>query len=266
MEIKTNDSVVSGNIVTNVLSLPDMKFTKFFDVKSPVVDNTPGMYNNAGIDLYMPRMSKEFLLALYEANFPVYSQPGCKLTLKITDYQNIENTVTFESPKELKDFIIETTENKESNILGSFDTLEVAFLYIDSIRNNLPVMYYGDLKYHFNDRMQIPLGIGIEIPQGCYVDLRSKSGNFKNGWAEITGLIDSCYTYGMGVQLVPFNGAIMQSYPEIEVDEKLTQIVLNQFVTIYKFTELTQTEWDENSEIINRREKRIGGFGSTGKF
>lgn len=255
------------------MTIQEIKFTKFFDVKSPKAEALPEMYNNAGIDLYMPRMTKEFLLALYEANQIVY---GNKLSVNIISYTDSNHLILFNEIDDLREAIENAnklvTENPEAETIFDIfntDKFEVRFIY----NMNLPVgtqtvMYYSadDKTYHFQDRMQIPLGVAIAIPAGCYVDLRSKSGNFKNGYYEITGLIDCCYTYGMSVQLVPYNGKLLQSQPIIMADEKITQIVLNQFVAIYNCTEMPIEEWNASESIKIRREKRTGGFGSTGKF
>lgn len=252
------------------MTIQEIKFTKFFDVKSPKAEALPEMYNNAGIDLYMPRMTKEFLLALYEANQIVY---GNKLSVVIESYIDTKNLL-FDEVVDLRNAIENAnklvTENPESEtIFDIFNTDKFKVFFIINVPvGTQTVMYYSadDKTYHFQDRMQIPLGVAIAIPAGCYVDLRSKSGNFKNGYYEITGLIDCCYTYGMGVQLVPYNGKILQSQPVIMADEKITQIVLNQFVAIYNCTEMPIKEWNDSEGIKIRREKRTGGFGSTGKF
>ncbi len=103
------------------------------------------------------------------------------------------------------------------------------------------------------------MGFSINIPKGYYFDIRSKSSNFKNGWASITGLIDSGYTYSWGVQLKPDDQVV-----SIEPDEKVSQIVMLENKEIFEFEEVPLAVWEDSEIIKEKRNWRTGGFGSTG--
>lgn len=208
-----------------------LQFTKFFDVKSPIIEYIENGYNNAGIDIYMPRPTKEFYDALLKANEKIVSEKQSVL-------------VTFDDTKEVSSF-------------GIYKGKGTCY----------PLMTYKDGNYDIYGKIQIPIGISILIPKDHYIDLRSKSSNFKNEFSSVTGLIDCNYTFSWSVQMHFLKsdedwGKIVQ----IKVDEKLAQFILKKSEPIIELGEIPLLEWEKLDDVLARREKRIGGYGSTGKF
>jgi dUTPase len=246
-----------------------MNFTKFFDVKSPISENTINNYNNAGIDVFFPRMSKEFLKALILQNIDIFGTLFY-VNFKYTNINmdQIYNTKPLLVNEEgLKDMVYNKfVEWLEENYKNNLKSIIIGIYSIFSDEESQVRLYEYDFKTKESiiyQPIQIPLGLGFDIPKGMYLDLRSKSGNFKNGWFSITGLIDSCYTYGCGVQLIPMN---KYKHVTIDEDEKISQIVMLENKEIFRLEEISLDEWNNNPIINNKRNKRIGGFGSTGKF
>jgi len=128
--------------------------------------------------------------------------------------------------------------------------------------NGIEILSYFNNKYRIYNDINIPSGIGILIPEGYYVDLRSKSSNFNNRFTSIKGLIDENFTYGMTIQI-----HLLSDKPiTLEPNEKTAQIILIKGQFIEEMEEISEEMWDINPEIINRRVNRIGGLGSSGKF
>ena len=200
----------------------ELKFTKFFDVKSPIGisqrENADLEFQSIGIDIYMPKPTMTFINGIVESN---------------------------------KKYVLGEIHKNNEGIIEHFSINEN-----DSIK-----VFYQDNKYIIYDRMQIPSGIGILIPNGYHIDFRSKSSNFKNDYTSVTGLIDCDYTFGMGIQLVPYNNKIT-----LQVDEKVSQIVLIKSVEITRLDEISLEEWSKIGDVVARRLSRTGGFGSTNKF
>lgn len=201
----------------------NIKFTKFFDVQSPIAEAIDGSFNNAGIDVYFPRPTVEFIQGILSSN------------------------------KDL--LIIQYNYNDKTNYYDSF-------VIVDKSENKIFLTFVNGI-YKIYKTMQIPTGIGLLIPAGYHVDLRSKSGLFKNGYTEITGLIDNIYTYGMGVQIVKFPE---QEIVEIKTDQKFAQFVMLKTEEITQMEEVKQVDWNNLDEVKLKRNMRTGGFGSTGNF
>ena len=124
------------------------------------------------------------------------------------------------------------------------------------------------MKYNFNTReyvlfknIQIPTGIAMLIPDDYWVEIRSKSSNFKNNFTIVHGTVDMNYTYGMGAQIV-----LLDSWPTIAEDQKICQVVFHKAVPVLNFSEVKQEEWDNDPEVYKQRTVRVGGCGSTGIF
>lgn len=203
-----------------------LQITKFFDVKTPVGVNQRGesLSNySIGIDLYMPRITKQFLDALIEANKKLYSN---------LDYLEEKEIIHIRA--------------------GIDDKYSIASIHKDSESNK------G--KFIIDNTIQIPTGIGMNIPAWLWCEARTKSSNFQNKWTEVHGTIDMNYTYGIGVQIIPL------SEITIESDQKFTQLVFHEAVPVLEIDEVSQDDWNNLPDVINKRGTRIGGFGSTGKF
>lgn len=197
-----------------------INFVKFFPVESPITDYITGVPNNAGIDIYMPKPTLDFVNAILKSN------------------ENVKAKVTG---------ITSDTENIIQNFCISDESGETILTYMGG-------------KYYIYQNIQIPSGLGLLIPSGYYVDLRSKSSNFKNYYTSIMGLIDSPYTYGMSVQIHIFDSV------EILPDEKFAQFILKKSYEISILKELSLDDWNNNPEVKLKRIKRTGGFGTTGKL
>ena len=200
-----------------------LQFTKFFDVESPITNNDNlSDVWNIGIDVYFPKPTQEFVDALLVGN------PGSTLRrLKISD--DGARVVSFR------------IMNK-----NGFDLIE----------------YSEQFDYEIFNNMQVPTGLGILIPSNYYIDMRCKSGNFKNSYTSITGLIDPTYTYGMSVQILKFDSSSLIIKP----NEKFAQFVLRKAEEIEQLIYVPVEDWNTLTEVISRRTKRTGGYGSTGKF
>ncbi|MCK9415719.1 hypothetical protein M0Q97_03550 [Candidatus Dojkabacteria bacterium] len=137
------------------------------------------------------------------------------------------------------------------------------FIIIDKGNHKILIRYnYRENEYNIYDDIQIPSGIGIDIPEGYHLVNRSKSSNFKNNFTSIEGLIDYNYTFGMGIQLIVLDKTVITLKPE----EKISQILLEKSNPITKFNYITLNEWDKLKSIKEKRNQRSGGFGSTTKF
>lgn len=104
------------------------------------------------------------------------------------------------------------------------------------------------------DRVLIPLGLRLEIPEGYEVQVRPRSGlalKHGIGMANSIGTIDSDYRGEIGAIIVNLS---KEPYT-IQPQERIGQLVLNK---------VEQIEW-EVVEKLSESERGSGGFGSTGK-
>lgn len=202
-----------------------LKFTKFFKTKSPLTSfNDENLFNDIGVEIYLPPVSYGFILVL------------------LNIYKNHKFKVNFKS-------------NKIGNEIEKF------IIYKDSFFKTKLFEYDGE-NYIIYDNIQIPTGIGLLIPKGYHIDLRSKSSNFTNYFTSVTGLIDETYTYGCGIQIIKLSKDKLILKPEI----KISQIVLIKSNPIGKMEEVDLDVWNNMQEVNQKRILRTGGFGSTGKF
>lgn len=104
------------------------------------------------------------------------------------------------------------------------------------------------------ERRLIPTGLFMEIPHGCEVQIRPRSGlAFKHGITVLNspGTIDSDYRGEVGVLLVNLS----QEPFVIESGERVAQMVVAQHGHV---------EWEAVNELSDT-DRGAGGFGSTGK-
>ena len=104
------------------------------------------------------------------------------------------------------------------------------------------------------DRVLIPLGLRLEIPEGYEVQVRPRSGlalKHGIGMVKSIGTIDSDYRGEIGAIIVNLS---KEPYT-IQPQERIGQLVLNK---------VSQIEW-EVVEKLSESERGSGGFGSTGK-
>jgi len=143
-----------------------LNFTKFFEIKSPVgieqnEKESSTEFHSIGVDIYMPRPTKEFIEAILKSN---------------------KNSRLGYAGKELDlNYFSIYIDDIEGDIYNMLD-----------FKNN---------KYYIYRDIQIPTGLGLLIPKEYYVTVNPKSSNFGIGYTIVEGFIDCNYTYGMGVQL-----------------------------------------------------------------
>lgn len=193
----------------------------------------------------------------------VKSPEGCLQTGKKSNYQSIGVDLYMPKPTlAFVDMILDSNKNSslhyikknkiDENILDEFRIVETL---------STELIQYKDGKYIISSNIQIPTGIGLLIPINYFVSIKSRSSNFKYKYSSIIGTIDEDYTYSMGVQLFLLNNKPIS----IEVDERFSQIILQKGEKIATLNEIPLNNWNNMSEVIERRESRSGGFGSTGK-
>ena len=229
-------------------TIQSLQITKFFDVKTPVGISQRGediTNYSIGIDLYMPKFTEEFLQALKDVNKKLYPN---------LNYQKHYISDTIQEP-----------EYCDQILICDGDELVAEINYYPELTKNNVI---GELqkysknsgKITFFSLLQIPTGIGMNIPDWVWCEVRTKSSNFQNGFTEIHGTVDMNYTYGVGVQICPCDEL------SIATDEKFSQLVFHEAVPVMQISEISQEDWNNMEEIKYKREKRTGGFGSTGKF
>ena len=207
--------------------IPQLKITKFFPVKTPqgITQRNETLANySIGCDLYMPPMSEEFLKALESSNNDL------QCLRKFDEHSGEEKVIGYDN-----------------------NTLSIVFEYFPNQK-----------AYYIYRPLQIPTGIGMLIDDEYWIEVRSKSSNFKNGFTVVHGTIDMNYTYGCGVQLIPIN----LDYPSICIteDQKICQFVFHKAIPVMQIQEIPLENWENDPDVNKRRTVRTGGFGSTGKF
>lgn len=94
-------------------------------------------------------------------------------------------------------------------------------------------------------------GVHIDIPEGFFGDIRSKSGLFFHHGIFTDGTIDAGYTGSIHVNILNLG----QSDFQYEAGEKIAQIV---------FSPIAEAELFE-TDTLSRTERGSNGFGSTGR-
>ena len=210
----------------------EIKFSKIFDVKSPLGTNQVKQtgFNNIGVDLYFPNPTIEFFKAIIKANE------------KIVD----KNPVI-------------VYEDVDSNTIKM-----VHIVHKDSCGSCHPLLTFENGKYLIHKNLQIPTGIQFLIPRGYTIEICPKSSNFHNNYNVILGYIDENYTFGCGAQII----RLSEYEPTIclEPNQKFCQIILRKSEFIDELQEVNPEDWDNNIDVYDRQKSRSGGFGSTGKF
>ena len=106
-------------------------------------------------------------------------------------------------------------------------------------------------KLNPGERVMVPTGLHIALPEGYEAQVRPRSGlSLKNGIVAILGTIDADYRGEVGVIL-----ANLSDQPFcINPGDRVAQMVVS---------EVTRVKWDEVREL-EETERGSGGFGSTG--
>lgn len=104
------------------------------------------------------------------------------------------------------------------------------------------------------ERAMIPTGLYVELPEGCEMQIRPRSGlAAKHGVTVLNspGTIDADYRGEIKVILVNLSNEPFT----IEAGERIAQMIVARY---------EQIEW-EATEELSSTERGAGGFGSTGK-
>ena len=104
------------------------------------------------------------------------------------------------------------------------------------------------------ERAMIPTGLFVELPEGCEMQIRPRSGlAAKHGITVLNspGTIDADYRGEIKVILVNLSNSPFV----IEPGERIAQMIVARY---------EQIEW-ESDEELGTTERGAGGFGSTGK-
>lgn len=134
--------------------------------------------------------------------------------------------------------------NKSAHRLPEYKTLMSAGM---DLKANITEMW----KLNPGERVMVPTGLYIELPEGYEAQIRPRSGlSLKDGIVSILGTIDADYRGEVGVILANISN---QPYC-INPGDRIAQMVVS---------EVSRVKWNEVSEL-NETERGTGGFGSTG--
>ena len=134
--------------------------------------------------------------------------------------------------------------NKSVHRLPEYKTLMSAGM---DLKANITEVW----KLNPGERVMVPTGLYIALPEGYEAQVRPRSGlSLKNGIVAILGTIDADYRGEVGVILVNLSN---QPYC-INPGDRIAQMVVSK---------VSQVKWDEVREL-EETERGSGGFGSTG--
>lgn len=134
--------------------------------------------------------------------------------------------------------------NKSVHRLPEYKTLMSAGM---DLKANITEVW----KLNPGERVMVPTGLYIALPEGYEAQIRPRSGlSLKNGIVAILGTIDADYRGEVGVILVNLSN---QPYC-INPGDRIAQMVVSK---------VSQVKWDEVREL-EETERGSGGFGSTG--
>lgn len=136
--------------------------------------------------------------------------------------------------------------NKSNNALPDFSTLHSAGVDLRAFLDEPMVM--GPL-----DRILVPTGLFMEIPEGFEAQIRPRSGlAIKHGIGVLNspGTIDADYRGEVKVILINLSSETFV----VNNGDRICQMVLNKY---------ERFQWD-NVEVLSETERGSGGFGHTG--
>ncbi len=134
--------------------------------------------------------------------------------------------------------------NKSVHRLPEYKTLMSAGM---DLKANITEVW----KLNPGERVMVPTGLYIALPEGYEAQVRPRSGlSLKNGIVAILGTIDADYRGEVGVILVNLSN---QPYC-INPGDRIAQMVVSK---------VSQVKWDEVREL-EETDRGSGGFGSTG--
>ena len=209
-------------------NLMKLSTTKILDVKSLKFVTE----HDAGYDMYIPKITTNFLKLLIERN----KNLGIFSMVLSTGEQNPENW------KELKDTEIISLD-LDDNDYPDLGTLKLS--------NNILTIYKP---------ISIPTGIQFLMPEGIWGEMCNRSSNFSKNLNIVTGYIDNSFTFGSAFQLHPIN----PNKPIIlEPETRIAQIILRNQIKPMQ-THHSFEHFEHLGPVKQKREIRSGGFGSTG--
>jgi dUTP pyrophosphatase len=136
--------------------------------------------------------------------------------------------------------------NSSNNQLPAYETLSSAGMDVRAFLNE-PVVIKP------LQRVLIPTGLRVQLPQGYEMQLRPRSGlALKHGITLVNtpGTIDADYRGEIGVILINLSDTNFT----INDGDRICQMVISNY---------THVEW-ENTDTIDQTERGDGGFGHTG--
>jgi dUTP pyrophosphatase len=136
--------------------------------------------------------------------------------------------------------------NSSNNQLPAYETLSSAGMDVRAFLNE-PVVIKP------LQRVLIPTGLRVQLPQGYEMQLRPRSGlALKHGITLVNtpGTIDADYRGEIGVILINLSDTNFT----INDGDRICQMVISNY---------THVEW-ENTDTIDQTERGNGGFGHTG--
>lgn len=119
---------------------------------------------------------------------------------------------------------------------------------LDNEKKELEQDYY-EIKP--NERILIKTGIQVAIPEGCWGEIKTRSGHaFNNGLNVLGGVIDENYRGEIGVILVNHSNNIFK----VNKNDRVAQMIISEYKKV-------KIEYVDELGDTNRN---LGGFGSSG--
>lgn len=126
--------------------------------------------------------------------------------------------------------------------------------------NGVVIMIYSLNTFKIFRPIAIPTGIQFLMPEGYWGEMCNRSSNFSKNLNVVTGYIDNTYTFGSAFQINPIDFSI-PIY--LEAETRIAQLILRPQIKPSNVHH--NFEHFENCQnVIENRQKRAGGFGSTG--
>lgn len=210
----------------------ELNSTKILDVQSMKF----GSEDDAGYDMYLPKITTNFTKALI--NHPSNKHLNVYIMTIILDGSKRE--LEFEDLAIFPDIALD-------RLLITNKTGEIIFHY----ENNI---------IQISDLISIPTGLQLLLPKNVWGEMCNRSSNFGKNLNVVIGYVDNTYTYGTAFQVHPIN---FKNTIVLEPETRIAQLILRpQIKPLYVHNSFESFENDHLT--INNREKRSGGFGSTG--
>lgn len=225
---KNQNTLKQNKLKTNI------NYTRLFVGSGIKEQKNPG---DAGNDVYMPQFDSDILNILENRGFKVVING-------MSQYEDVSKSV-------VKPMVTKARIYDKKKLIA----------------------IYEDLKWYIFEKINIPVGLAFNLPEGYYAAIDNRSSNFKNNFNVVLGYIDNEYTYGIGAQLFPIDksfwniiGFKTKSNAPIVISsgDRIAQIIFTQ-LSQTRLTGIPVDHFEQQKTVINKRDLRTGGFGSTGK-